>query len=360
MRITQKTLINLLMAVVLSSGVGTSPGATSGRIIGGRPADSARWPWVVSLQHTYGDSDPYHNHFCGGSLIAPDWVITAAHCVEATQPFDVAVFFGATNLRHGRGTTVGVRRIIVHPDYFADLFTGDLALLQLDSPVQDAPVVALVNATATLTGSRAVAVGWGNMKADTDSPLFPFRLQQVELPIVSNTTCNEGFEQAQSLLINPIGSDMLCAGYLAGGKDTCRGDSGGPLMIRRNGQWVLAGLTSWGEGCASSYGVYTRLSRFVDFIRDAMSRDYFAAADVDQNGVVNNRDKTRQRQQLRVRVQTYLDECWQPAFSCGDLNGDRRSDWNDLEQMGRDTEADFQRWLREVWQPEKNTASARK
>ncbi len=352
------TMMNLFLITMLSLASMTANAAFE-RIVGGKPAQSRSWPWVVSLQRTFGSGDSYRDHFCGGSLIAPDWVITAAHCVEGTLPSGISVLSGIHDLRHGKGTRSEVKRIIMHPDYVTDVFSADLALLQLNDPISGVTTLALLEATGPLTGSQATAIGWGNMKSDTEGLLFPFRLQQVQLPVVSNRVCNEGFEQTQSLLIDPIGSDMLCAGYLAGGKDTCQGDSGGPLMIRQAGQWVLAGLTSWGEGCANSYGVYTRVSWFIDFIHDAVYRDYFAAADADGNGVINLRDKTRQRQDLQSRLKTYLDECWMPAFSCGDLDGDRRSDWNDLEKMSQDTEEDFQRWIREVWEPEKNAAITR-
>jgi len=347
-----------LFAIALMCFVSLAANAAEERIVGGKPASSRAWPWVVSLQHRFGSGDGYRDHFCGGSLIAPAWVITAAHCVEGSKPLDIEVLSGVHDLRHGKGTRAGVKRIIVHPDYVTDIFSADLALLQLDTPLP-AATLALRETNATLTGTQATAVGWGNMRADTVGQLFPFRLQQVQLPIVSNRACNEGFEQTVSPLIDPIGSDMVCAGYLAGGKDTCQGDSGGPLMVRQEKAWVLVGLTSWGEGCANSYGVYTRVSAFAGFIRDAVARDYFAAADADGNGLINNRDKQRQRQELQARLKTYLEECWIPAFSCGDLDGDRRADWNDLEQMSQQTEAGFQRWSREVWEPEKNAAIAR-
>ncbi|MGI9211387.1 MAG: S1 family peptidase [Methylococcaceae bacterium] len=327
--------------------------AATDRIVGGTTAQADGWPWVVSLEFSFGVNEVYRDHFCGGSLIASDWVITAAHCVDGTQAIQINVLSGISDLRHGKGVVSTVKRIIVHPDYIGGVFNGDLALLQLTQPLADSPTLPLVQTTGKLIGNKATAVGWGNMKADSASPLFPFRLQQVTLPVVSNKTCNEGFEQNQSQLVNPVGSDMLCAGYLAGGKDTCQGDSGGPLMIRQEGKWVLVGLTSWGEGCATSYGVYTRVSQYIDFIHNAVYRDYFAAADVDQNGVVNNKDKNRQRQLSQTGVETFIKDCWMPEFSCGDLNGDHRSDWNDLEQMGRETEAGFQRWVREVWEPER-------
>lgn len=348
----QFKLARILMAVGFM-GCMVRAEAAMDRIIGGTTAHADDWPWVVSLQSGFGVNDAYRDHFCGGSLIASDWVITAAHCVEGTQATQVNILSGTRDLRHGGGSVSTVKRIIVHPDFVGGILKADLALLQLTRPLPDIPTLPLVQTTAKLIGNKATAAGWGNMKADPASQLFPFRLQQVTLPVVSNKTCNEGFEQNQSQLVHPIGSDMLCAGYLAGGKDTCQGDSGGPLMVQQDGKWALIGLTSWGEGCATSYGVYTRVSRYLDFIHDAIYRDYFAAADVDQNGVVNNKDKTRQRQLSQTRVETFINDCWMPEFSCGDLNGDHRSDWNDLEQMGRETEAEFQRWVREVWDPER-------
>lgn len=323
------------------------------RIVGGHDAVSNAWPWVVSLQKAPSEGDSYRDHFCGGSLIAADWVITAAHCVEGSTPHDLSILAGVSNLRYDQGTAVAVKRIIVHPDYVTDIYTSDLALLQLAQPLHDTPTINLAAPRVKLTGRQATAVGWGNMKDGTGSQLFPFQMQQVMLPIVSNQACNEGFEQVQSSLIDPIGNTMLCAGYLAGGKDTCQGDSGGPLMVKLDGHWALAGLTSWGEGCATSYGVYTRVNHFNSFVQETMETDYFAAADLDQNGIVNFKDKKRQNGLLRAEVKTYFDDCWMPAKTCGDLNGDTRVDWLDLEQESQDIESRYQRWISEIWEPER-------
>ncbi len=240
----------------------------STRIVGGNDAASGAWPWMTALVTT-GDT-PVDGWYCGGALIHAEWVVTAAHCVlddfgKELSPDDLEVIVGIRNLKNNNeGERIGVKRIIVHPDYY---FWGsddsDIALLELDIPSTRTPL-AIYSGTSDLSGEIATIIGWGKL---SEYGKFATTLQEAQVPIVSNETCNDAYNKS-FFYDNPITSTMLCAGYAQGGTDSCSGDSGGPLMINLDGEWNLAGLVSWGEGCAEPgyYGVYSRISVLSRFI----------------------------------------------------------------------------------------------
>jgi len=243
-------------------------------IVGGREADPGEWPWQVALIHANGDF--YLDQFCGGSLIDPQWVLTAAHCAVDRDPGQLQVVVGIHNLQSpDEGYVVrDVSQIIVHPDYgLATRFDSDIALLKLASPVNYRPGAGAVLPIAgvrlvppdagALVGRESTVTGWGNRSAfDYD---FPATLHEVEVPIVSNAECATTY--GSSLTPN-----MVCAGLPEGGKDSCQGDSGGPLVVYNPGQvrWELAGIVSWGYGCAQpgEPGVYTRITSFRQWTLD--------------------------------------------------------------------------------------------
>ena len=138
-----------------------------------------------------------------------------------------------------------------------------LLRLELDIPSTRTPL-AIYSGTSDLSGEIATIIGWGKL---SEYGKFATTLQEAQVPIVSNETCNDAYNKS-FFYDNPITSTMLCAGYAQGGTDSCSGDSGGPLMINLDGEWNLAGLVSWGEGCAEPgyYGVYSRISALSRFI----------------------------------------------------------------------------------------------
>lgn len=235
----------------------------SSRIIGGVRADSGSWPWMTALIHAY-DDDPYSGHFCGGALIHPKWVVTACHCVENLSADSVDVLINAADLKGDTGERIHVAQIIEHPSYDTITLDNDIALLELVSPSSARPLY--IHRIADLAeGENSVTMGWGVTEPDVWT--YPSTLQQVTVPIVSNATCIDSFMD-NGFPKDYVTDNMLCAGFAEGGKDACQGDSGGPLVIQRSDGYQLAGIVSWGEGCADPglYGVYTKVYRYAGFI----------------------------------------------------------------------------------------------
>ena len=240
------------------------PTGLVGQIVGGEVAAAGVWPWMVAIQ-AY--TEPEYYTFCGGSLIAPSWVLTAAHCVVNATSDQIVATVGVHRLDSGQGERRTVDRIVVHPRYgfdFAHDFAHDLALLHLEEPVE-AELAALLTADSLALAAPdtpATVIGWGALSEDSEEGVLSYELQQVQLPIVSEEECTNSMGRM-------INENLLCAGYSEGGKDACHGDSGSPLVVPDGeGGWQLAGIVSFGIGCArpSFYGVYTRVSQYHDWI----------------------------------------------------------------------------------------------
>ncbi|XP_048055252.1 tryptase-like isoform X1 [Megalobrama amblycephala] len=232
------------------------------RIVGGVNAPDGSWPWQVSLH-----SSTYGGHFCGGSLINSEWVLTAAHCLPSVSTSNLRVYLGR---RTQQGTNANevmrtVRTIIVHPSYNSKTNDNDIALLRLSSVVTFnnyiRPVCLAAQNSVFSAGTSSWITGWGDVQAGVNLPA-PGNLQETMVPVVANTQCNN------LLGSGSVTNNMICAGLTQGGKDTCQGDSGGPMVSQQCTVWVQAGITSWGYGCAdpNSPGVYTRVSQYQTWI----------------------------------------------------------------------------------------------
>ncbi|MFH8659388.1 S1 family serine peptidase [Streptomyces afghaniensis] len=233
--------------------VGTAHAATAtdrGRpgvqIIGGVEKPNGSYPFMAALL-SKGKGNPRDRHFCGGSLLSPYLVMTAAHCVVDEKPKQMETVVGRTVLSDKKqGHLRNVRTITLHEDY-------DFALLELDKPVYGiAPVNLPTQGTDALIrpGAKATVAGWGN--TDTEVPTHPDRLRAVDVPIVSHIECKASYPDYDKTV-------NVCAGVE--GKDSCQGDSGGPLfrtLKGRKGVYQI-GIVAYGDGCAAqgAPGVYT-------------------------------------------------------------------------------------------------------
>lgn len=257
-------LLFLLLAVLLAAAPRPAPaGGGRGEIVGGRVVTETRFrtlfPWTVAL--LYGPAG--WRQYCGASLIAPDWLLTAAHCAAGTAAADWQALVGTRWLSRG-GQRVAVAALVVHPDYNRRTVDSDLALMRLASPVEGA-VVAPATVAETdryaAARTRATVLGWG---ATSSGGAGSRVLREAEVPVVGLEACRRLHDRRGRITRN-----MLCAGFREGGVDSCQGDSGGPLVVRGEGdRWLQVGVTSFGWGCARprNPGVYTRVGNFHDWI----------------------------------------------------------------------------------------------
>jgi len=280
----------LAIAVVMGLGAAVPVLAQDGeekvgtQVVGGEPVPNGKYPFMTSIQADTSDRPPYKEHFCGGTLIDEDSVLTAAHCAvfigkktnESTLDYrDVRLDVGVTVLNSDQGQRRRIERLSdvrVHPDYNGGRNNKfDVAVINLNNPVHHIEPIAraepgpLGDALET-PGDDAIVAGWGDMTKQPsggEPSKFPRRMQEADPPLVSDADCKAAYDQTGDPSLRVYPALMVCAGQgPPTPEDTCQGDSGGPMFVDDAGVNRQIGITSYGVGCAArSYpGGYTEVN----------------------------------------------------------------------------------------------------
>ncbi|KAM6893557.1 coagulation factor VII-like [Xenentodon cancila] len=249
-----------------------------GRVVEGNHCPEGECPWQVLVQL----SGKSH---CGGVLIRPDWVVTAAHCVHGTSHADITVVTGElnVNVEEGYEQRIPVSMAIAHERYAPVTGDSDIALLRLSRPVTlNRFTVPVCLPTRDFAERELLPVryhlvsGWGrrtnggNADGVPSAPVSPI-LRRMSVPLLQNSRCSPRggrFQQTKEFNF----TNLLCAGYLQGNQDSCRGDDGSPLVTQYGSTHFLLGVVAWGRGCSQPgyYGVYTNVANFVEWVEGTM------------------------------------------------------------------------------------------
>ncbi|XP_071801942.1 clotting factor C-like isoform X3 [Asterias amurensis] len=273
---------------------------SKGRISGGDNAPLYQWPWQVAI---YKEEFGQKTFFCGGTIIAPNWVLTAARCLKGKTWDIIRVYTGVNDRSSIRADSPayevdGEDSYKVHENFNPTSLANDIALLRLSDSSTLGPKVRTVcvpqadmteESLYTPRGEAPYVTGWGvtepydiSLKKDSIECDYSHdetstnRLQQLQIPVVTNEECKRSLRDKAYLCSSELDfkeNVSFCAGYSAGGQDACEGDSGGPVvreLLLSDGtkRWVQIGIVSWGEGCAQEgrYGFYTKLSKYINWI----------------------------------------------------------------------------------------------
>jgi secreted trypsin-like serine protease len=256
-------------------------------IVRGQKAEAGEWPWQVRILVDVND----RRGFCGGSLIAPQWVLTAAHCTYGEHG---AIGYGST--KRAELKAVAVTAMFRHPDYPRGAKKADIALLKLAAPVMDATTIAIADADSdgllNVEGTHVTVTGWGaliegkpdaatlaliedlepeNLQAvmSEEEIAVPEELREVEVEVVNFGGCKDVYATEGM----KVSDTEICAGRQGTGRDSCYGDSGGPLVTRTDAGWVQLGVVSWGKKCGHPFlpGIYSRIASFRGWIDETMA-----------------------------------------------------------------------------------------
>ncbi len=232
------------------------------RIVGGEQTDIQSHPWQIAINIRRTDGI----YLCGGT-VAQTWILSAAHCFRSSdQPAAVRIKAGATNYVD-EGIWSDVERVVMHERYNSATYEHDIAMLKVKRATSGRVIPLIPTSLAIPLRQPLEVTGWGTT---TEGGQISKRLLKGVVPYVANTICNEAVSYNGRVLVG-----MLCAGHSDGGTNSCQGDSGGPLVWNTEAGNVLVGVVSFGDGCARrmKYGVYTRVSSYLEWIARVQSAD---------------------------------------------------------------------------------------
>ncbi|XP_055918970.1 trypsin-1 [Eupeodes corollae] len=258
--VTRMTVVTALVAVVthgacLQSSLKSDKPKLDGKIVGGYQINITDAPHQVSLQ-TF-------SHICGGSIISPKWILTAAHCTAGKTAERFKIRLGSSETDKG-GKVLRVTKLVQHEKFNYSSVDYDFSLLELSEEIVFSDTMKAASLPESeeevfMDGDLCRVSGWGNTQNQNESRTS---LREAEVPIFNHELCSDKYKK-----FGGVTDRMICAGFLEGGKDACQGDSGGPLI---NQKGTLVGVVSWGYGCARpDYpGVYSRVSAVREWIRE--------------------------------------------------------------------------------------------
>ncbi|XP_063701821.1 trypsin 3A1-like [Culicoides brevitarsis] len=235
------------------------------RIVGGYEATPHEFPWTVGLFRQ-------GKLYCGASLISENFLLTAAHCVDGISPVEIKAYFGGHNITKDYTEMRRIKKIHQHESFNIFSFDNDIALLELAKGIKFGPKVQPAclpdGSVREFSGSEGIVAGWGRLAEKQQTSMS---LQTVTVPVWSREECaTAGYGSKR------ITENMICSGYVEGGKDACQGDSGGSLGIPLpTGNIQIIGVVSWGRGCGRKNlpGIYTNVVNYLPWINRRLKNE---------------------------------------------------------------------------------------